>query len=212
MVLSTDSLTQAQQPQLNPDNYRISYEDWKEAKESYKEAIQAKGDEKKVLVDKFRNSGLFTKVNKIYNEPRKAYDFLPNEDKSGVNKLLKEHQEYSDRIKGNRSPKDAGELLASPATEGALLPLDLAKMAMTSGDKGYLKDFYGKDIDTDKRNLSLQEGIIIYFDKKFTIQYNDEHYRKIREAEAKMTPEEREREKDKNAREGAKKILDFFFH
>jgi len=215
LVLSTNSSAEAQQPQFNPDNYRINYEEWVEAKEAYRAAIKARGNEKKILVNKFRNSKLFTKVNEICNEPRKAYNVLSNEDKKGINDLYKIHQEYTNRISGNKNKNrpspEIGDILVSPVTEGILLPLDIAKMVMSSGDKAYLKDFYGRDIDTNKGNLSLQDSIIIYLDKKFTIQNNKEHYQKIEERRAKMTPEELELDKDKGAKEGAKKVFNFFF-
>jgi len=206
LVLSENSPSQAQQPQFNPNDYSIGYEEWKEACKNYKEASRAGDNEKKALFEKFRNSILFTKLDNVYNEPRRAYDLLSDEDKIGVNKTYEEHQKSINNK--NRKPNDVGDVLVSPIVEGILLPLETATMVMSSRNRKIMKDFYGKDIDLDKRKLLLQEYMLVYLDKKFELQYSKECERERKEKEAKMTPEEREREKNKGP---AELIFDFLF-
>jgi hypothetical protein len=175
LVLSTNSSTEAQQLQFNPDNYRISYEEWEKAFEIYKKYTRK---DVKNWESQLKETDLAKKASNIYNNPNAAYYALSNEEKKEELQMYTEHQNYIDKItnpsreKPNKTQR-RGNRLADGLTNamGEILSAPFKSLDSFEWEKRYYKEVYGMDIPVSNRNLNFRHRAIIYWEKKHKETY-----------------------------------------
>jgi hypothetical protein len=181
LVLTDNSPAQAQQPQFNPNDYRIGYEEWKTAKDAYSNWNNEKDKNKKEkLKEILDNVNLRATAKRISENEPYAYSTFSQQEKRELNKFYRDHKEIIETMEspptkpGRDGPsQQIGENTANTILFMIFAPLSLI---LTPQREAYLKEIYGRDINIKDKRPNLTDGIILYWDQKhqkvYDIEYN----------------------------------------
>ncbi|MDP2925349.1 MAG: hypothetical protein Q8N99_03190 [Nanoarchaeota archaeon] len=165
---------------IAPSNYRISYEEWKQARELSEKRVPFDKEEERDKQLKYTK--LAQKAIRILNNPNAAYNALSAEEKKEEQKMYKEHQnsitsstnQTQQRPKRRRRIGDQiGDQIDKAFEEIFTYPFKIFDSA--EREKYYYRKFYGGvEVPITDRNLNYSYRTIMYWDKKHWETYNKE--------------------------------------